>query len=219
MQAASTASRDRQVSETSRDGDLQEKMNTSGGDVRVLTDVGHEDLLKLKEEAETKLEDMKQKMEEETRRLKNEAVKMELQVMLKLRALSTSTKNQLVIEKTQLEEKMKSLTEQLAEKTEQLATSLAEKTDQLAETNKRFEKDMDDQKAQYEKSLDSLRSRFDDQEKDKAEEEHEEEPGIALEDQLRITEQSAKAIDLLSNHLFSTVWQTCSKNTFGNKNK
>ena len=43
----------------------------------------------------------------------------------------------------------------------------------------------------------------------------EEEPGIALEDQLRITEQSAKAIDLLSNHLLSTVWQTCSKNTFG----
>ena len=45
----------------------------------------------------------------------------------------------------------------------------------------------------------------------------EEEPGIALEDQLRITEQSAKAIDLLSNHLLSTVWQPCSKNTFGNE--
>jgi hypothetical protein len=42
-----------------------------------------------------------------------------------------------------------------------------------------------------------------------------EEPGIALEDQLRITEQSAKAIDILTNHLLSTVWQTCSKNTFG----
>ncbi len=41
------------------------------------------------------------------------------------------------------------------------------------------------------------------------------EPNIALEDQLRITEQSAKAIGLLSDHLLSTVWQTCSKNTYG----
>jgi hypothetical protein len=49
------------------------------------------------------------------------------------------------------------------------------------------------------------------------EEEEDEEPRIALEDQLRIVEQSSKAIDLLTNHLFSTVWQTCSKNTFGNK--
>ncbi len=44
----------------------------------------------------------------------------------------------------------------------------------------------------------------------------EEEPGIALEDQLRIAEQSAKAIELLSSHLLFTVWQTCSKNTYGN---
>jgi hypothetical protein len=52
-------------------------------------------------------------------------------------------------------------------------------------------------------------------ENDAAEEPDEEEPGIALEDQLRITEQSAKAIDLLSSHLLSTVWQPCSKNSFG----
>ena len=52
---------------------------------------------------------------------------------------------------------------------------------------------------------------------DLAEEEDDEEPRIALEDQLRIVEESSKAIDLLTNHLFSTVWQTCSKNTFGNK--
>ena len=45
----------------------------------------------------------------------------------------------------------------------------------------------------------------------------EEEPGIALEDQLRIAEQSAKAIELLSSHLLCTVWQTCSKNTYGNE--
>ena len=68
-----------------------------------------------------------------------------------------------------------------------------------------------------EEYLDSLKSKFDDRENDEVEEvDDQEEPGIALEDQLRITEQSAKAIDLLSNHLFSTVWQPCSKNTFGN---
>jgi hypothetical protein len=65
-------------------------------------------------------------------------------------------------------------------------------------------------------SIDFLRERYRDRENDEeVEEPDEEEPGIALEDQLRITEQSAKAIDLLSNHLLSTVWQTCSKNTFG----
>jgi predicted RNase H-like nuclease (RuvC/YqgF family) len=66
--------------------------------------------------------------------------------------------------------------------------------------------------------LDALKSKFDDRENEEVEEvDDEEEPGIALEDQLRITEQSAKAIDLLSNHQLSTVWQPCSKNTFGEK--
>jgi hypothetical protein len=64
-------------------------------------------------------------------------------------------------------------------------------------------------------SLNSLMSKFDDQTNEEVEEADEGEPGIALEDQLRITEQSAKAIDLLTNHLLSTVWQSCSKNTFG----
>jgi hypothetical protein len=66
-------------------------------------------------------------------------------------------------------------------------------------------------------TVDYLKGRYRDRENDEvaAEEPDEEEPGIALEDQLRITEQSAKAIDLLSNHLLATVWQTCSKNTFG----
>ncbi len=55
--------------------------------------------------------------------------------------------------------------------------------------------------------LHSLKSKFDERVKDeqgKDDLEDEDEPGIALEDQLRITEQSAKAIDLLTNHLFST---------------
>jgi hypothetical protein len=63
---------------------------------------------------------------------------------------------------------------------------------------------VDNLEAQVEKNLDQ-------------EDDNDEEPNIALEDQLRITEQSAKAIGLLSDHLLSTVWQTCSKNTYGNK--
>jgi hypothetical protein len=65
--------------------------------------------------------------------------------------------------------------------------------------------------------LNSLMSKFDDQANEEVEEADEGEPGIALEDQLRIAEQSAKAIDLISNHLLSTVWQSCSKNTYGSK--
>jgi hypothetical protein len=42
------------------------------------------------------------------------------------------------------------------------------------------------------------------------------EPGIAVENQLRIKEQSAKAIDIYMNTLLSTVWIGCSKNTYGN---
>jgi hypothetical protein len=64
--------------------------------------------------------------------------------------------------------------------------------------------------------LDFLSDKYQEREHDEeVEEPDEDEPGIALEDQLRITEQSAKAIDLLSSHLLSTVWQTCSRNTFG----
>jgi peptidoglycan hydrolase CwlO-like protein len=73
-----------------------------------------------------------------------------------------------------------------------------------------------DKLQEVEENLESIMSKFvEDQEHEDVEKADEEEPGIALEDQLRITEQSAKAIDLLSNHLLSTVWQTCSKNTFG----
>ncbi len=67
-------------------------------------------------------------------------------------------------------------------------------------------------------ALDVLNQRYRDRENDEDTDEPDEEPGIALEDQLRITEQSAKAIDLLSSHMLSTVWQTCSKNTFGEYN-
>jgi hypothetical protein len=41
------------------------------------------------------------------------------------------------------------------------------------------------------------------------------EPGIAVEDQLRIKEQSAKAIEIYTTTLLSSVWQGCSKNTYG----
>jgi hypothetical protein len=41
------------------------------------------------------------------------------------------------------------------------------------------------------------------------------EPGIAVENQLRIKEQSAKAMEFLTSHLLSAVWQGCSKNTYG----
>ncbi len=41
------------------------------------------------------------------------------------------------------------------------------------------------------------------------------EPGIGVENQLRIKEQSAKAIEILTSHLLSAVWQGCSKNTYG----
>ena len=64
--------------------------------------------------------------------------------------------------------------------------------------------------------LEFLKDKYQEKEHDEdVQEPDEEEPGIALEDQLRITDQSAKAIDLLSSHLLSTVWQTCSRNTFG----
>ncbi len=43
------------------------------------------------------------------------------------------------------------------------------------------------------------------------------EPGIAVENQLRIKEQSAKAIEILTSHLLSSVWQGCSKNTYGKR--
>jgi chromosome segregation ATPase len=69
--------------------------------------------------------------------------------------------------------------------------------------------------AQVDKNLKNVNDR--ESEEVEQEDDDDEEPTIALEDQLRITEQSAKAIGLLSDHLLSTVWQTCSKNTFGNK--
>jgi hypothetical protein len=89
-------------------------------------------------------------------------------------------------------------------------------------------------KEKHDMELKQLAEKFDDLTKDqrkhfeklaKLVNEHEEEsagvtdeePRIALEDQLRIAEQSPKAIDLLTSHLFSTVWHMCSKNTFGEK--
>jgi hypothetical protein len=42
-----------------------------------------------------------------------------------------------------------------------------------------------------------------------------EEPGIAMEDQLRIKEQSAKAIEIYTSTILSTVWQGCSRSTYG----
>ncbi len=41
------------------------------------------------------------------------------------------------------------------------------------------------------------------------------EPGIAIENQLRIKEQSAKAIEIYMDTSLSTVWIGCSKNTYG----
>jgi hypothetical protein len=75
---------------------------------------------------------------------------------------------------------------------------------------------VNEQIERLQESLDFVKERYRDRENDDdVDEPDEEEPGIALEDQLRITEQSAKAIDILSSHQLSTVWQTCSKNTFG----
>jgi hypothetical protein len=119
------------------------------------------------------------------------------------------------------------------------SASLAKVTDQLKEENTQVDQKIVDQQVQHSElkkenlrllkileqqnavldknaeDLETLKSKFDDQANETVEEVDEGEPGIALEDQLRITEQSAKAIDLLSNHLLSTVWQPCSKNTFG----
>ncbi len=50
---------------------------------------------------------------------------------------------------------------------------------------------------------------------DDEDEEVGDEPGISVENQLRIKEQSAKAIEILTSHLLSSVWQGCSKNTYG----
>jgi hypothetical protein len=44
------------------------------------------------------------------------------------------------------------------------------------------------------------------------------EPGIAVEDQLRIKEQSAKAIDIYTESILSSVWLGCSKSTYGKLN-
>jgi hypothetical protein len=41
-----------------------------------------------------------------------------------------------------------------------------------------------------------------------------EEP-VALKDVLRLVEHSAKAIDHMNEHQFSTVWSQCSSNTYG----
>jgi hypothetical protein len=45
--------------------------------------------------------------------------------------------------------------------------------------------------------------------------EEDDEPNIAIENQLRIKEQSAKAIEMLTDNMLTTVWQTCSRNSYG----
>jgi hypothetical protein len=114
------------------------------------------------------------------------------------------------------QDKMKNTIEKL-EKENAALMKKADELDKTIKTLKYNETEHDNKLKKLEEYLDSLKSRFDDRENEDVDEvDDEEEPGIALEDQLRITEQSAKAIDLLSNHLLSTVWQPCSKNTFGN---
>jgi hypothetical protein len=93
---------------------------------------------------------------------------------------------------------------------EQLKNKVQELDDGLRQNDSRLEK-----LQVVEENIEYVMSKFEAVDNEDVEEADEEEPGIALEDQLRITEQSAKAIDLLSNHQLSTVWQTCSKNTFG----
>jgi hypothetical protein len=157
------------------------KQESSGEDLHVLMDVVQEDLLKLKGEAEEKLnEEIKKK------NLELEHIKKEMEEMKKKL-------------KKEMEDHMMSTISNLSSTEEKLNTEIEKiKQDVL-------------------KEIEVLQSRLDHQENDNAVEEHQGEPGIALEDQLRITEQSAKAIDLLKSHLFSTVWQTCSKNTYGNE--
>jgi hypothetical protein len=44
------------------------------------------------------------------------------------------------------------------------------------------------------------------------------EPGIAMENQLKIKELSGNVIEILVSHLLSSVWQECAKNTDGEGN-
>ena len=67
---------------------------------------------------------------------------------------------------------------------------------------------------------------YDDSEsdEDESEDEHIEEvkdseETIDLKDVLRLVEQSAKAIQHMNEHQFSTVWSQCSKNTYGKKSE
>jgi predicted nuclease with TOPRIM domain len=98
--------------------------------------------------------------------------------------------------------------------------SIQRLTTELDDLKSSLQNDVKKRMSQMKDSLDYLKERYQDREnrEDQTENLDEDEPGIALEDQLRITEQSAKAIELLSSHLLSTVWQNCSKNTFGKFN-
>ncbi len=49
--------------------------------------------------------------------------------------------------------------------------------------------------------------------------EFDDEPGIAMENQLKIKELSEKVIEILTSHLLSTVWHGCAKNTYGEKDR
>jgi chromosome segregation ATPase len=194
-------------------------------------------LEELKEEMNKKTSSLKTEAEALNKRLKEEVADHKNSTSSNLDNISTSTAELLGVVLAGMKSEMNDNFSRLKEDMEKHKVDFEKEI----ETFSRLKEDMEKQKvdfekevenrneqleetkeemAQYKEGLDSLKSRFDDQGKDEAEElENEEEPGIALEDQLRIIEQSAKAIDLLTNHLFSTVWQTCSKNTFGNEIK
>jgi hypothetical protein len=70
-----------------------------------------------------------------------------------------------------------------------------------------------------EEESDCCDSEYDDSDEsvydEKIEEVKDNEEPLALKDVLRLIEHSAKAIDLMNEHQFSTVWSQCSSNTYG----
>jgi chromosome segregation ATPase len=246
-QAASTESRDPQFSGTMLAGDLHVMMDVGLADElgmsvqdlkgsigKVATLHSKTEVLettssntkKLATSTAERLTEFQKEMELKNSQLKEEAEKKLREEIEKKNVQLADMKKELEDQRTQLMKDAKIAEEKLKEEIEKNFSRLKEdmekqKVDFEKEIENRNEQleETKEEMALYKEGLDSLKSRFDDQGKDEAEElENEEEPGIALEDQLRIIEQSAKAIDLLTNHLFSTVWQTCSKNTFGNEN-
>jgi sugar-specific transcriptional regulator TrmB len=131
-------------------------------------------------------------------------------------------------ERLHIVEEMEGKIEHLVEDNEKKNETIKELNRHLESLEERYQKReeiINNMEERYQKSelnilammgkIEALTERSRERADDEVDEPDEEEPVIALEDQLRITEQSAKAIDLLTNHLLSTVWLTCSKNTFG----